>query len=411
MSESKSIAVVGAGVVGVCCALHLQRDGHRVTLIDRDEPGKGCSFGNAGFISPGTAAPRATPDVLRQVPGWLLDAKGPLRVRWTYAPRAAPWLWRFVRAGRPETIAAGVRALQELHGRAFDIYDDLIETDGLIRRLGQLHLFETDAAFAAAQGLNERRRARGVAVEELDADAVRQMVPELGPACRHALRFPDNGHTVSPYRLVRTLADRFVAGGGSIRHRHVTGFAVVGGQVTGIETNRGVLLADHVVVAAGAWSGRLARRIGDRIPLETQRGYHLELPEPGLSLRIGMQSAERKFTITPMEDGLRLAGTAEFAGLDAPPDYRRARALFEHASRLLPGLGDEGARQWMGHRPCTPDSLPVIDRASRHANVHYAFGHGHTGLSGAPMTGRLIAEMVAGRATSIDAAPFRLARF
>jgi D-amino-acid dehydrogenase len=411
MPKSKTIAVVGAGIAGVSCALHLLRDGHRVTLIDRGDPGKGCSFGNAGFISPGTATPRATPDALRQVPGWLLDAKGPLRVRWTYALQAAPWLWRFVRAGRPETIAAGIRALQDLHGQAFDIYDGLIDTSGLIRRLGQLHIFETDTAFAAAQKLNEQRRARGVAVEELDPDALRQMAPELGPACRHALLFPENGHTVSPYRLVRTLADRFVADGGSIRQRDVTRFAVVGGTVTGVDTNRGPLLADHVVVAAGAWSARLARDIGDRIPLETQRGYHLELPEPGLSLRIGMQSVERKFTITPMEDGLRLAGTAEFAGLDAAPDYRRARALFGHASRLLPGLKDEGARQWMGHRPCTPDSLPVIDRATRHANVHYAFGHGHTGLSGAPMTGQLIAEMVAGRATSIDAAAFRLGRF
>jgi len=411
MTEGTNIAVVGAGIAGVCCAIHLQRDGHRVTLIDRDEPGKGCSFGNAGFISPGTATPRATPDVLSQVPGWLLDAAGPLRIRWTYALQAAPWLVRFVRAGRQETIDAGIRALQDLHGQAFDIYDSLIETDGLIRRLGQLYVFETDAAFAKAQKLNVQRRERGVTVDELDADAVRQIVPELGPACRHALLFPDNGHTVSPYRLVRTLADRFAADGGSIRHRNVSGFAVVGGKVTGIETDLGVLLADHVVVAAGAWSVRLARRLGDRIPLETQRGYHLELPDPGLSLRIGMQSAERKFTITPMEDGLRLAGTAEFAGLDAPPDYRRAQALFGHASRLLPGLKEAGARHWMGHRPCTPDSLPVIDRASRHANVHYAFGHGHTGLSGSPMTGKLIAEMVAGRATSIDATPFRLGRF
>jgi len=411
LTESRNIAVVGAGIAGVCCALHLQRDGHRVTLIDRDEPGNGCSFGNAGFISPGTATPRATPDVLRQVPGWLIDARGPLRVRWTYALRAAPWLIRFVRAGRPETIAAGIRALQDLHGQAFDIYDSLIDTSDLIRRLGQLHVFETDAAFAKARKLNVQRRERGVAVEELDADAVRQMVPALGPACRHAVFFPDNGHTVSPYRLVRALADRFVADGGSIRHREVTGFAVVRGEVTGVDTNRGPLLADHVVIAAGAWSVRMARRIGDHIPLETQRGYHLELPEPGLSLRIGMQSAERKFTITPMADGIRLAGTAEFAGLDAAPDYRRARALYGHATRLLPGLKDAGARQWMGHRPCTPDSLPIIDRSSRHANVHYAFGHGHTGLSGSPMTGKLIAEMVAGRKTSIDPRPFRLDRF
>lgn len=411
MQEGSATIVVGAGIAGACCALQLLRDGRQVTLVDRGEPGEGCSFGNAGFISPGTSTPRATPDVLRQVPGWLFDAKGPLRVRWRYAPKAAPWLWQFVRAGRAEVIEAGTRALQDLHARAFDIYNSLIDTDGLIRRLGQLHIFETDEVFVKSRRANELRRARGVVVDELSGPALRQMVPELGPACRHALHFPDNGHTVSPHRLVTTLAQRFAAEGGKILRRNVTGFERRNGIVSHLCTDGEPLPAERVVIAAGAWSERLTRQLGDRIPLETQRGYHLELPDPGLSLRIGMQHAERKFTITPMENGLRLAGTAEFAGLDAAPDYLRARALLEHAARILPGLRDGDARQWMGHRPCTPDSLPIIGRASRFANVYYAFGHGHTGLSGSPMTGRLIADMIAGRPPSIDPSPFRVGRF
>ena len=411
MTDSKNIIVVGAGIAGMNCALQLQRDGHRVTVVDRLDPGEGCSFGNAGFISPGSATPRATPKLLRKVPGYLLDRRGPLHLRWSYLPQAMPWLLRFARASDPRVVETGKKGLRALHAPAFDIYDSLIDTSDIIRRLGQLHIFETDAAFAESRALNEQRRASGIAVEELDQAALRQMVPELSSICRHALFFPDNGHTVSPVRLVRTLADRFASEGGTVERRSVEGFETTNGNVTAVRSSEGSDTADLVVIAAGAWSARLTRQLGDAVPLETQRGYHLELPTPGVSLRIGLQSHERNFTITPMENGLRMAGTAEFAGLDAPPDYRRARMLYDHTKRFFPDLRDDDAREWMGHRPTTPDSLPVVDRASRHANVYYAFGHGHTGLSGSPMTGKLIADMVAGREPSIDPTPYRLSRF
>jgi glycine/D-amino acid oxidase-like deaminating enzyme len=408
---SKDILVIGAGAVGMCTALFLQRDGHQVTVLDQREPGAGCSFGNAGFLSPGTSSPKATPNMLRQVPSWLFDPAGPLKVRANYALKAAPWLWQFIRAGRPAVIAEGMSALLGLHEKVFDLYGELTDTSDLIRRLGQMHIFETDAAFAYAQQGNVRRRARGITVDELNADEARQIVPDLGPAIRHALFFPDNGHIVSPFKLVTSLAEKFSADGGEIVRDEVRNLTVKNGVVSAVHTATQTHSPSHVVIAAGAWSATLATQLGDKVPLESQRGYHLELTEPGIMPKIGLQSVERKFTITPMEGGLRLAGTAEFAGLDAEPNYQRADVLFDHANKLLPGMTRSDDRRWMGHRPCIPDSLPVIGPANHVSNVHYAFGHGHTGMSGSPMTGKLISDMIAGRTPSIDAAPFRLTRF
>ena len=408
---AKNILVIGAGAVGMCTALFLQRDGHQVAVVDEREPGAGCSFGNAGFLSPDTSSPKATPKMLRQVPSWLFDPAGPLKVRANYALKAAPWLWQFIRAGRPTVIAEGMDALLGLHEKVFDLYEELTYTSDLIRRLGQMHIFETDAAFAYAQQGNIRRRARGITVDELNADEARQIIPELGPAIRHALFFPDNGHIVSPFKLVTSLAERFIADGGKIIRDCVHSLTVNDSTVSAVHTETQTFTPSHVVIAAGAWSATLAIQLGDRVPLESQRGYHLEMTEPSIMPKIGLQSVERKFTMTPMGDRLRLAGTAEFAGINADPDYQRADVLFDHANKLLPGMTRSNDLRWMGHRPCIPDSLPVIGPAKHVTNVHYAFGHGHTGMSGSPMTGKLISDMIAGRAPSIDATPFSLSRF
>lgn len=409
-AETKEITVIGAGVAGMCAALFLQRDGHKVTVLDRNDPGSGCSYGNAGFISPGTSTPKATPNMLRQAPRWLFDDNGPLKVRPGYALKAAPWLWQYIRAGRPAVIAEGIKALSALHEHVFALYDELADTRDLIRHMGQIHIFETDAAFAYAQSINIRRRERGIEVEEISLDEAKQLAPGLGPKVRHAMFFPDNGHTVSPQGLVAALADRFAADGGRILTEDVEGLEVEDGKAV-IRTDAGRHAPEHIVISAGAWSGRLAKMLGDDLPFESQRGYHLELVDPGAMPTVGISATERKFAITPMEGGLRLAGTAEFAGLDAAPDYRRSDALFENAKQILPDLKRGDDRKWMGHRPCFPDSLPVIDAATKVGNVHYAFGHGHTGMSGSPMTGKLTADLIAGRPPSIDPTPFRATRF
>ena len=414
MSSPRHVTVIGAGIVGMACASTLQREGHAVTVVDSRPPGEGCSKGNAGHVSPGSCLPLAMPGIMRRVPGWLFDPLGPLAIRWCYLPRATPWLMRFIRAATRLRAEATASALRALHAPSFEAYDPLVKAAGaedLICRTGQLLVYESEESFASDRIGRELRRACGVAIEELDGPAIRELEPSLAPIYPRAIFFPEHGFCRNPLRLVQALAEQFTRAGGTILRRTVTGFELEPEGPRRLHTDAGELEVEQLVIAAGAWSHRLTARLGDKVPLESERGYHLELPASGTAPRLPVTSAERKFAATPMETGLRFAGTVEFAGLSAPPDYRRARVLLEHGRRMFPGLNGEGAREWMGHRPSLPDSRPVIDRATRFATVHYAFGHGHTGLTGASMTGRLIADLVAGRPPEIDLSPFRVTRF
>ena len=412
---SLSIAVIGAGIVGVSAASYLLRDGHRVTLVDRDGPGEGASKGNAGAISPGSCVPLAMPGTLAKVPKWLLDPDGPLVVRPSYFPRAAPWLLRFALAGREGRVALIADALRALHAPTFDSYAPLLanaQAGHLIRRSGCLVVYRSRKAFEASAREWTMRRERGVRVEAVNGEALRQMEPALSPALACGVFLPEHGYTTDPYRLVKVLADCFVLDGGvfrkaearALRARADDGVELVmaDGATTGF---------DKVVIAAGAWSGALTATIGLRLPLETQRGYHVTLADAGIAPRIPVASSEGKFYATPMEGGLRVAGTVEFAGLDAAPDFGRARRLLVQLKVLYPEARTEPFSEWMGHRPCFPDSLPVIGPAPGVANVILAFGHGHNGMTSGPVTGRLIADIVAGRSPPIDLGPYRPDRF
>ncbi len=414
MTSPARVTVIGAGIVGIVSANFLQRDGHAVTVVDSRPPGEGCSFGNAGNISPGSCLPIAMPGILANVPAWLFDPLGPLRLRLGYLPRVLPWLARFARAATRDRAQATARALRTLHVRTLDLYEPLIREAGapdLITRPGQLHVYETEEAFAGAHVGREILHECGVEMEELDGSEIRELEPSLAPIFARAVLFPRHGFCRSPLRLVQTLAENFVRSGGAILRRTVTGFEIGPEGPKRLHTDGGDLDVDTLVIAAGAWSGKLTARLGDKVPLEAERGYHLELPDPGTVPAHSISWGERKFTATPMEMGLRFAGTAEFAGIDAPPDYRRARVLLTHAKRMFPGLNGEGGRAWMGARPTFPDSRPVIGPSTKHGNVFYAFGHSHTGLTAAPMTGKLIASLVTGREPEIDLAPFRVDRF
>jgi len=414
MNPRRSITVIGAGIAGMVTACYLKRDGHDVTVIDPVAPGEGCSKGNAGHISPGSCLPLAMPGVLRKVPGWLADPLGPMRIRWHYLPRAAPWLMRFVGMATAEKVEVTANALRALHAPVFGAYEPLVQHAGvedLIIRSGQLYVYET------AQGLEgdrvgwDMRRARGVEIQELDADAIQQLEPALAPIYRCGVYLPEHGFCRNPGRLVQALAEQFIRDGGTILGRTVTGFEIGPDGPRQLHTDAGDVEASDIVIAAGAWSHKLTAKLGDRLPLESQRGYHLEFATPGVNPVNTVASPERSFVATPMETGLRFAGTVEFAGLSAPPDYRRARMLQALGQRMFPGLASDGTSEWMGHRPTLPDSLPVIDRSTRFPSVYYAFGHGHTGISGSPVTGRIIADLVAKRPPEIDISPFRVDRF
>ncbi len=411
-----AVIVVGAGVVGLACARHLQKAGFGVTLVDRDPPASGTSSGNAGSISSGAVVPIALPGMARQVPGWLLDSNGPLAVRWSYLPRALPWLLRWLRAGMAGPARRSSAAMVSLSTTAVEEWHDLLSPAIAQRFLchnGQLWLTRKTEWSAGDRFGMELRRAAGVAFELLGPEEIRKLEPAVSAAFQRAIYVPGSAHTVDPQAMGEALYEEFRAAGGAFLAREITGIRrSADGRAEALLTREDTIPVDRLVIAAGAFSRSLALALGDRIPLETERGYHCMIPDPGVSLSRPVSDMDRKFFATSMEGGMRLAGTVEIAGLEAPPDMQRARMLWRQGRDLLPDLRSDGEpKLWMGYRPSIPDSLPVLGQAPHAANTHYAFGHGHLGLTQAAITGRIIAALVAGRPAPVDISPFRADRF
>ena len=414
---SPHVVVIGAGVVGACCATYLQEQGARVTLIDRQRPGDegASSFGNAGVLAPASIVPTPAPGMLAKVPGWLLKEDGPLSIRWSYLPRLLPWLVRFVRAGGDaghQEKAAD--ALASLHSSTFDLHTRLAGEAGapeLVAPVEYLHVYGSEKAYAGAGRDLALCRGRGVEIEVLGRGELREAEPDLAPHYVKGVRMKGQGRTLNPGRLIRAYVDRVVANGGELRLAEVTGFEARAGRIRVVRTGDGMVEGDFFVLSAGAFSRVLADGIGLDLPLDTERGYHVTFPDPGVTVSHTVMEAEGKFVANPMEMGLRFAGTVELAGMDAPPNPRRAEAIERLAKRMYPKLRLEGATRWMGRRPSMPDGLPVIGPSSRHENLWLAFGHGHTGMIAGPMTGRIVAGMITGPMPNIDVTPFRAERF
>jgi len=407
--QPRCVTVIGAGMVGVSCALFLRRDGHEVTIMDPNDPGSGASFGNAGSISVSSVVPSSTPGVLGRVPKMLFDRESPLVLRWQYLPRLAPWLLGFVANSARHRVERNCRATARLFDRVLDAYDILIRETGcgdLINPTGTLKVFETDAAYAASAFERTMMDECGVRYDVLSLDELRQMEPNLAPIFKHALFIPDSRHIHSPGGLVQRLAESLVAGGGRILREHVRDVRIDGAGVPTVVSDGGEHPADLVVVAMGARSGKLARRLGARVVLDAERGYHIMFPAPERSINRYIQLADRKFSMSPQAGGIRMTALVELASVDAPPDYRRIRRLKAHAARALPGLTPEEKSIWMGARPSTPNNVPVIGQSPRHAAIYFAFGHSHLGMTLGPVTGRIIADLIAGRDPGIDMAPY-----
>ncbi len=407
--------VIGAGMIGVCCALFLQRDGYSVTLIDRQGPGEGASYGNGSMLTCEAVVPIQTPGIVWRVPGMLLDPLGPLSVRWGYLPRLVPWLTRFLRESRWPRVEAASIALARLLDQALLDFDPLLRQAGaeaMVRRTGFLMVYESEAGFRRAAPLIDLQRRRGVEMEILDQETLRAREPKLAPIFARAIHYPEVAQALDVFRLVQVLAESFVSQGGTLKREEVRDFAFASDRkVEAVVTDRGRHPCDALVVAAGAWSRPLVRRLGSDTLLDTERGYSVLMPDPGVVPNTPLYSTERGIVFSPMAIGLRVAGTVELGGLEAPPDWRRAEALLTHARRWLPGLNTEGAEPWIGFRPSMPDSVPVISASPRYDNAFFAFGHGHGGIGLGARTGRLIADLAVGRSPNIDMAPYRVDRF
>ena len=411
---TKKITIIGAGIVGVATASYLRRDGHDVTIVDMRPPGEYCSFGNAGILSPGSCVPLATPGIHWKVPGYLSDPMGPLMIRWGYLPKAAPWLLRFLAASRPERVEQIADGLRPLIRQTFDAYAPLVKHAGisdLIRQTGYVVAYEKRASYLGDNISWKLRRERGVIVEELDEAELKKHVPQLSGHYEMGLYLPEQGFVANPERLTKGLAAQFQRDGGVILQREVRDIEVGPEGPRALITNDGKLPVETLVVCAGSHSNEFTSKLGDHVPLEAERGYHVTYSDPRFTLPMPIFMPEHKFFITPMEMGLRIAGQSEFAGIHAEPNYARADILAKHMQRVFPGISEADSTKWMGRRPSMPDSLPVIGRSTRFTNAWYAFGHGHVGLcSGAP-TGSVVADLIAGRTPSVDVTPYSPARF
>ena len=413
-TDTLDIIVIGAGIIGVTTALALQTDGHRVRILDRKGVAAETSAGNAGAFAFTDIEPLASPGIMRKAPSWLLDPLGPLSLRARYALTIAPWMLLFWRATRADRYAAGVAAQASLmqHSRAaLERLISRVSGEAMMRREGQLQLYEGQAQFAASLPAWDLRRQHGVAFDLLDSPgAIAEIQPGLSPRFTHAGFTPDWINTTDPARWTQHLAQQFIKAGGEIAIAEVRALRQDGDGVT-LETTTGPMRAAQIVLAAGAWSHHLARTLGERIPLETERGYNTTFPTDSIGLRTHLTFSSHGFVVSRIGAGLRVGGAVELGGLTLPPNYRRAEVLVQKAAAFLPGFDPQGGTQWMGFRPSLPDSLPVIARARRADRVIYAFGHGHLGLTQSAGTAELVAALAARRAPAIALTPFEAGRF
>jgi len=407
-----NIAIVGAGFIGLGAAAWLQRDGHRVTLFDPAGVGHGASFGNAATFAPYGCVPVNGPSVFRDMPHFLFAADSPLRIRWPYLLRGAPWLARFLAASTPARHARSAGALAALLSRAADGYAPLLASSRLaafVRARECLYLYGRQASFDAAQPSLALRRRLGVPFDTLDADAIRRIEPALAPIFRRGVLFHGSWHFSDPSAFLDALFAHLATGGATLERAQVERIEAVGDGVN-VHAGGAAGLFDHVVIAAGARSRALAAACGDTVPLDTERGYHVQFAAHERSVTRPVGWAERGFYMTPLDEGLRAAGTVELGGFDAGMNRSLVALLTRSAREALPSLGMP-TRSWLGFRPTLPDGVPVIGRARRSERVIHAFGHQHLGVTLAGITGRIVADLVAQRAPPLDLAPYRAARF
>jgi len=398
--NDQPVIVIGAGIVGTATARALQREGHAVTLIDSGEPGRATSYGNAGFIAIDHVLPLARPSTLKRVPQMLMDRNGPLTVHIPSIPALLPWMARFALAAYSQAeVTKGVDSFGPLMAEANIAWKAEIQASGLgelFRTRGALYVYESEGAFASGAEERALQAAKGTVFEIVDGNRARELAPGLSRHIVRGVYYPHGMHTINPYRVVAALAERFTADGGTILRSRVRGFGRDGNRVTSVQTTDQTLFAKAVVIAAGRASGELTRLLGFNAPLVAERGYHVMLSPDNVRFDLPVSPAERGFFITPMEEGLRVAGTVELAAPHQPPSWHRADLLVRHLKDIFPGVGGAEQSRWIGERPSLPDFRPAIGRAPRLANVYCGYGHQHVGLTLATATGRLIARQMMG---------------
>ena len=408
------VVVIGAGVIGLSVALAAQARGLAVTVVDRIGPAAGASAGNAGAFAFTDILPLASPGILKKAPKWLLDPLGPLTVPPGYALQIAPWMYRFWRACAPSRVEASTTAqtaLMDLSKAELEPFLTATGTLSMLEKRGNLQVYEGEGELRASLPGWQARARHGIEFHHMTAAEMAGLQPGLAPRFTHGTFTPGWYSIADPELYTLALAQDLRAKGGQILQAEVTALTPSDTGVTLTLAGAAPLTADQVVLAAGAFSHRLARTLGEKIPLETERGYNTTLPPTAFDLRCQITFGGHGFVITRLSTGIRVGGAVELGGLTLPPNYKRSEAMLRKAQAFLPGLNPQGGVQWMGFRPSLPDSLPAIGPARATPRVTYAFGHGHLGLTQSPGTARLVADLLTGRAPVIPLAPFSPQRF
>ena len=409
-----SVVVVGAGIVGAACAHRLRTLGFDVVLVDRDAPGEACSFGNAGRIATSLVTPKSVPGLLRKVPGMLLDRRHPLKTSVGFVLRNLPWCMRFARAGAAGEVARITDALHVLLARADASIDRLTaaaRATDVIRTDGVLYVYQDPALAEAARDSMAESDRRGMPVRYVTGDQVRDIEPAIPPSVACGFHKPEERFVRSPIELTRKVVEAFAAAGGVLVRDEVVRLEARPGSAPRVRCRNDAYEADRVIIAAGAWSAGLAAQLGIRILVIPERGYHAMLPRAGVDPKTAVHYGDRLISITPMAGGLRVSSGAELADVDAAPDWKRRDVVIEGTKFLYPELDDTGATRWMGSRPSTPDSLPVIGAHPEHPAVLFATGHGTLGLTLSAVTAEIVGDLAAGRVPNFDIAPYRPDRF
>ena len=407
--ESKHILVAGVGIVGISCAIWLQRAGHRVTVVDRAGPASGTSYGNAGVLASAALVPVTVPGLVRKAPGMLLARDAPLFLRWSYLPKLLPFLARYMGYATDAHVdhyAAAMGTLLLDSATQHHALADGTDAARFVKDDDYCFGYATRAGFEADAYGWGKRTAAGVRYEVLSGADYAAFDPLFGDAFETVVRCPAHGRISDPGAYVKALADHFVDQGGTLHLTTIHDITLSDGQITALETDDGSLSADSIVFALGPWSKKIAHKLGIKVPLESERGYHIELVAPSASPRAPMMVAAGKFVITPMEGRIRAAGVVEFGGLEAPPSTAPFELLKRQIAQIIPDVTYERIDTWMGHRPAPADSLPLIGANDAKGASYSAFGHQHVGLTGGPKTGRLIADLISGTRPNIDLTPF-----
>jgi D-amino-acid dehydrogenase len=415
VTQSKSIIVIGGGVVGISCALSLQADGHDVTVLEPGPVGEGASWASCGCIAVGEIVPLSQPGMLMKVPGWLLHPEAPLSLRPATALGLMPWFARFAANSIPTRMRAIAADLAKLTFVATDDFKAQIADIGhpeLLVERPVLKLFDDEGDKATMGAAFDLARELGCTIDEISGLEAHDIEPGIAPDFRYAAVLRDWSYVTDPRKLVQKLTEAFLARGGRVLPVSGADFEREGAQITAVVCSDGQrLVADEVILAAGTQSKPLARKLGVTLHLEGVMGYSTALPDPGVELKHTVFYPKGGFGITPYEDALAVAGTVEFASLNAAPKWRRADVLVKRAHRVLPGLRTDTRERRMGRRPFTPDTRPIIGRSRSIANMCFATGHGQLGLTLGATTGRIVADIVAARSTALDIGAYTPDRF